>query len=128
MPLRDAAILLVDGGIVSKYMIDKLLRAIDASDSALEAFLDDPVAFMDRWEAAGRDPVPPFPVGGTLTDEERAAFATWDYERLYVLGAHPYLLWMLLRSLYEADGRSVEALVAEYSTAIGPHGYPGYTD
>lgn len=128
MPLRDAAILLVDGGIVSKYMIDKLLRAIDASDSALEAFLDDPDAFMDRWEAAGRDPVPPFPVGGTLTDEERAAFATWDYERLYVLGAHPYLLWMLLRSLYEADGRSVEALVAEYSTAIGPHGYPGYTD
>jgi len=112
---------------VSKYMIDKLLRTIDATDSALDAFRDDAARFIDRWEAEGRTAAPPFPTGGTLTPEEREAFEAWDYERLYALGAHPYLLWMLLRSLYVAEGRSVEDLVAEYRQAVEPYGYPGYT-
>lgn len=113
---------------MSKYMIDKLLRTIDATDVALEAFRADASGFIDGWQAEGREAQPPLPAGGALTAAEREAFEAWDYERLYVLGANPYLLWMMLRSLWAAEGRSVEELIAEYRQAVEPHGYPGYID
>lgn len=112
---------------MSKYMIDKLLRTIDATDSDLEAFRADAAAYIDRWEEEGSAATPPFPAGGHLSPEEREAFEAWDYEHLYALGAHPYLLWMLMRSLYAADQRSIDELVASYRAAVEPYGYPGYT-
>lgn len=111
---------------MSRYMIDKLLVAIDRTDEALAAFVDDTPAFIDGWEARGAKPSPPHPEGGTLTPEERAAFETWDYARLYRMGAHPYLLWHWARAIYVPERMSLEALIVEYGEKVGPLGYPDF--
>ena len=112
---------------MSRYMIDKLLVAVDRTDEALVAFVDDAGAFIDDWEARGRRPSPPQPEGGTLTPEERAAFEAWDYARLYRMGAHPYLLWHWVRAIYVPGRMSLEALVGEYRERVEPLGYPDFT-
>ena len=105
-------------------MIDKLLVTIGRTDEALAAFVHDPAAFIDGWEA--RTPVPPHPAGGRLTPEERAAFEAWDYAALYRMGAHPYLLWHWVRAIFVPGRSSPEALVAEYRHRVGPLGYPDF--
>ena len=109
---------------MSRSEIDMLLVAIDQSDEPLRGFASDPEAFLDAWEAdhvrrdAGRWQ------GGTLTDEERAAFVVWDYGALYGMGAHPSLLWQVVRAL--ASDRDVGEVVADYRREIAPHGRPSF--
>lgn len=112
---------------MSRYMIDKLLLAIDRTDDDLEAFMADTASFLDRWERAAANPVPPYPEGGSLTPEEREAFGQWDYARLYEMGAHPYLLWHVVRAVYVPDHATAEELIEEYRTAVTPLGYPDFT-
>lgn len=111
---------------MSRYMIDKLLAAIDRTDEALAAFVADTPAFIDDWEAEWAEASPPHPEGGTLTPEERAAFEAWDYAVLYRMGAHPYLLWHWVRAIYVPERMSLEALVVEYRERVEPLGYPDF--
>lgn len=112
---------------MSRYMIDKLLLDIDHTDAALETFIADTPSFLDRWERSAADPVPPHPQGGHLTAGERAAFEQWDYARLYRMGAHPYLLWHVVRAVYVPDRMTIEELIEEYRAAVAPLGYPDFT-
>lgn len=108
-------------------MIDKLLLAIDRTDDALDAFRADPAAYVARWEAAWEHPVPPHPEGGTLEETERRAFVERDWPTLYARGAHPYLLWHVVRSVHVADGEDVREVSARYVEGIRPHGHPDFS-
>lgn len=112
---------------MSRYMLNKLLIEIDRTDEAVEAYRSDPVGFVARWEAAAANPQPPYPDGGTLTDEERAAFETLDYGTLYAMGAHPFLLWHVVRAVLVSDDLDVRQLAARYVETVTPHGYPDFT-
>lgn len=111
---------------MSRYMIDKLLIDIDRTDEGLEWYRDDPAGFVAAWEERGRHPEPPHPAGGALTDEERDAFVALDYESLYRLGAHPYLLWHVVRAVLVNETLNVHELSATYVSAITPHGWPDF--
>jgi hypothetical protein len=105
-------------------MIDKLLIEIDRTDDAVAAYEADPAGFVAEWETT--TPEPPYPAGGTLTDEERRAFTTLDYGELYRLGAHPFLLWHLVRAVLVTDDLDVHEVSARYVEAVTPHGYPDF--
>jgi hypothetical protein len=107
-------------------MVDKLLLAIDRTDDAVAAFRADPVAFVGRWEAAWEDPEPPYPEGGRLGPSERRAFVERDWAALYAMGAHPYLLWHVVRSVHVADGEDVRDVSARYVEGIRSLGHPEF--
>jgi len=111
---------------VSRYMVNKLMWEIDRRDESVEAYKRDTVAFIDGWEAATLSPVPPYPDGGTLTPDERQAFEDWDFERLYALGAHPYLLWHLVRAIFVPERMTVEELSDAFKDAVAEHGRPDF--
>ncbi len=112
---------------MSRYMINKLLVEIDRTDEAVNAYRADPAGFVARWEAAAADPQPPYPDGGTLTEAERDAFETLDYGTLYAMGAHPFLLWHVVRAVLVSDELSAHELSALYVAAVTPHGHPDFT-
>ncbi|MFC0682880.1 hypothetical protein ACFFGH_34035 [Lysobacter korlensis] len=113
---------------MSKYMIDKFMRAVELSDAALAAYVENPERFIEGWlegssgpETAADDRV--------LTAEERAAFAARDYSELYRLGAHPYLLWHFIEAAYTDEFTADfgwRQLVERYRAAVAPHGFVDY--
>lgn len=111
---------------MSRYTVNKLLWTIDKTNEDLAAFKANPAGFVARWEELAADPVPPFPEGGELTSEEREAVVACDFGRLYALGAHPYLIWHLVRAVLVPDSMTIEELVESYRTAVEPHGHPDY--
>ncbi|MFD4423120.1 hypothetical protein ACFWN7_16665 [Agromyces sp. NPDC058484] len=113
---------------MSKYMVDKFIRSVELSDAAVAAYVADPAGTVHRWLAGG----------GTaeratddreLTPEERAAFAARDFEALYRLGAHPYLLWHFTEAVYEHEYTPASGwreLVERYRAAVAPQGLVDY--
>jgi Aromatic-ring-opening dioxygenase LigAB, LigA subunit len=97
---------------MSRYEVDKVLRAVAREASARSAFLADPGAYLE-----GRD----------LTAEERDALHQHDYTTLYRLGAHPFLLWPFTTKLAAEQGRAGREVMREYMAAITPLGRPDYT-
>ena len=109
---------------MSRYMINKLLWEVERSGESLDAFIEDSVGFIDRWERT--EPVPPYPSGGTLTSEERTAFERWDYASLYQMGAHPFLLWQFTRAVWVPARMGAGELTDAYRSAVAEHGYPDF--
>jgi hypothetical protein len=102
-------------------MVNKLMWEVERSEDSLTAFRHNPAGFLERWEAA--EPMPPYPEGGKLTPEERAAIEALDYRTLYAMGAHPFILWQFVRALWTDDpGR----LITQYREAIADLGYPDF--
>ena len=102
-------------------MVNKLMWEVERSEDSLNAFRHDPGSFLDRWEAA--EAKPPYPEGGKLTAEERAALEAVDYRTLYAMGAHPFILWQFVRALWTEDPAP---LVTRYREAIADLGYPDF--
>ena len=111
---------------MSRYMVNKAMWSIDRSELHLRAYAEDPGAFLDGWERLADDPEPPYPDGGTLTPEERSALETLDIAALYAMGANPFLLWQLVRSVLVPDRMSFEELVIHFRTAVERLGYPDF--
>jgi hypothetical protein len=107
---------------VSRYMLNKFLRSVEMSDAAVAAYVADPDGFLRSWldGAAGRDARPD---DRELTAEEARAFSERDFAALYVLGAHPYLLWHFTEAVYIHETTWPE-LNERYRAAVRPHGYP----
>jgi hypothetical protein len=97
---------------VSRYEVDKVLRAVAKRAEERAAFRADPAAYL-----AGRD----------LTDAEREALLRHDYVTLYGLGAHPFLLWPFTARLAAEQGRTGREVMREYMAAITPLGRPDYS-
>lgn len=112
---------------MSRYMVNKAMWAIDRSDSNLRAYQSDPRAFLDAWERLADDPQPPYPDGGTLAPEERTALETLDIAALYAMGANPFLLWQMVRSVTVPDRMTNEELIGLFRTAVEPLGYPDFS-
>jgi hypothetical protein len=92
-------------------MIDILLYEIDQTAESIERFTTDRAGFLDGYR---------------LTGTERAAFEAWDYGALYAMGAHPFLLFQVVRSLAVREGAAMPQIIEEYREAISPHGAPDY--
>lgn len=113
---------------MSKYMIDKFMRAVEMSDAAVDAYVADTAGFVEAWEAASGGTDRPTD-DRTLTAEERAAFIARDFEALYVLGAHPYLLWHFTEAIFTHEFTATfgwRDLVERYRAAVTPYGVPDY--
>ena len=113
---------------MTKYMIGKFMRAVEMSDAAVDAYVADPAGYVDSWLAGSGGPDMPTD-DRVFTAEERDAFVAGDYEALYVLGAHPYLLWHFTEAIYThefTDTFGWRDLVERYRTAVIPHGVPDY--
>jgi len=111
---------------VSRYMLNKVMWEVDRTDEALAAFKADTPAFLNAWEESWRRPVPPYPVGGSLTSRERVALETRDFGTLYAMGTNPFLLWQFARSVSVPGSMSIEQLVISFREAVLPHGYPDF--
>lgn len=109
---------------MSRAEIDLLLIEIDRTTETIAEYRTDAAGLVARWEAAEADRSAGRWEGGTLTEEERSAFAGFDYATLYRLGAHPFLLWQMVRSV--AGDTPIADLVAEYRQAIEPFGHPPF--
>lgn len=85
---------------MSAYMLNKICHLV-GKDDAFRAALDaDPVKALGPFE---------------LTDEEREHLIAGRVDKLFELGAHPYLLGHLTR--HETLGITVEAFSARMVTA-----------
>ena len=111
---------------MSRYMVNKVMWSIDRSSANLRRYQEDPAAFLDGWERLADEPEPPYPDGGDLTPEERAALESLDIGAIYAMGANPFLLWQMVRSVLVPDRMTFEELVVEFRTAVEPHGYPDF--
>ncbi len=92
-------------------MIDIVLYDIDQTIASIDRFATDPGGFLDAYR---------------LTEDERRALETWDYGSLYAMGAHPFLLFQVVRSLAVRDGVAMPQIIEQYREAISPHGAPDY--
>lgn len=109
---------------MTKYMINKFMRAVEMSDQAVREYVADPSGYVQdwltgahaqNWQADDRQ----------LTDDEEAAFCARDYGALYALGAHPYLLWHFTEAVYVPEVSWPELNTA-YREAVRPMGYPDH--
>ena len=112
---------------MSRYMVNKLLWEVESSGDNLDTFKHDPAGFVASWELAAATPQPPYPAGGTLTDEERRACVDVDFAALYAMGAHPYLLWHFVRAVLVSDTMPVEELSDALKRAVKPLDRPDFT-
>ena len=92
-----------------RYQVDKLLRMIARQEAARTEFLKDPLEFTKRAD---------------LTDQERKALAEKDFRTLYSLGAHSFLLYAFVMSVFPGDRKELEA---HYCDSIGPLGRIDYS-
>lgn len=112
---------------MSKYVMNKFMRAVEMSDAEVAAYAENPAAYVDRWIHSA----PSSALWGddrTLSREERQAFAARDYEALYALGAHPYLLWHFTEAVYihKTHEATWPELVERYRDAVSRHDPPDY--
>lgn len=111
---------------MSRYMVNKLMWEVDRSGEALEGFKTDVNAFLDAWEERSHHPMPPYPDGGTLTDEERQAIQSRDFGFLYAMGVNPFLLWQFARAISVPEEMGIEQLVTSFRDAVEPYGFPDF--
>ena len=101
---------------MSKYLVDKFMRLVNANEEAERAYVRDPRGFVAAWEARE---------GKQLLPDEREALATRDYGRLYALGAHPFLLWSFTEAVWVPEVPRDE-LVERYRQMARATGYPDF--
>ncbi|MFF2372332.1 hypothetical protein [Agromyces sp. NPDC058110] len=113
---------------MSRYMVDKFMRQVELSDALVAEYVADPPAFVERWLAGGAGPDAASD-DRVLSDAERAAFGARDFEALYTLGAHPYLLWHFTEAVHAHEFTPESGwrdLVERYRAAVAPHGVVDY--
>jgi hypothetical protein len=94
---------------MSRYQVDKVLRQVARDDAAKAAFIKDPMGFLHRYD---------------LTENERKALVEKDVRTLYNLGAHSFLLFGFVMSVFSGDRKKIEE---EYCRTIAPLGRIDYS-
>jgi len=113
---------------MSRFDVDKFMRHVDDHGDRVRAFAADPAGYVATWLARGAASSPrPCPDGGTLTEAERVALETEDWETLYVMGAHPYVLFHLVVAVDLVRGPTPwPEFVEWYRGFVTPHGRPDF--
>jgi hypothetical protein len=93
---------------MSRYGVDKILRAITHDDAAFQAFKEDRAKFLE-----GRD----------LTEDERKALTELDYRWLYANGAHFFLLNGFAMKTWTGDRATANRT---YLASLEGLGYPDF--
>jgi hypothetical protein len=114
---------------MSRFEIDKFIRHTDNDGARIAAFAADPAGYVDGWVERGAQAAPrPVDDGGRLTEAERASFIDEDYQTLYAMGAHPYLLFHFVLAVDMARGATAwPEFVDWYRSMVTPHGRPDFT-
>lgn len=94
---------------MSRYQVDKLLRVIARDEFARAEFLKDAAGFTKNCD---------------LTDQERRALMEKDFRALYALGAHSFLLFAFVMSVFPGDRKKLEE---HYCSTIAPLGRIDYS-
>lgn len=95
---------------MSRYAVNKLLRACILHDDELAAFIADPQAFMEPYD---------------LTAEERTALAAQDYPTLYSAGVHPFMLNFF--ALRQWPPNEMAQRWIAYNKSLARRGYPDFS-
>lgn len=113
---------------MSRYLVDKFLYRVDRSEQALKAYMEDPAGFVARWEEEEGPWLNESEQTSAhrFTEEERRALAKRDFEKLYAMGAHPFMLWTMMLPVYEKEFPNFRALVDFYNSKIRPYGRPDF--
>ncbi len=110
---------------MSSYVINKFLRAVEMSNAEVEAYVRDPRAYVEAW-VEGASPVARWADNRDLAPAAVDAIATRDFESLYALGAHPYLLWHFTEAVFIPE-EPWPALVERYRAAVSEQPSPDLT-
>jgi hypothetical protein len=102
---------------MSKYLVDKFMRLVNADETAEHAYVRDPAGFVAAWEEQQAQ---------SLSADERDALARRDYGKLYALGAHPFLLWSFTEAIWVHEVPR-EELVRDFKARTAAVGYPDFT-
>jgi len=62
----------------------------------------------------------------TIRDRLKEAPGERDFEKLYAMGAHPFILWTLMLPVLEKQFPNFRALVDHYNSKIRPYGRPDF--
>ncbi len=112
---------------MSRYLIDKFLYRVDRDPSWLDRYMADAARCVEEWEASEAHALgTERTTAHSFTPEERAALAAKDYERLYEMGAHPFILWTLMIPVLESSYPDGRALQQEYARRVAPFGRPDF--
>jgi hypothetical protein len=113
---------------MSRYLVDKFLYLVDRDERLLKQYMEDPATFVARWEEEDGTMLNPAErtSGHRFTAEERRALSERDFETLYAMGAHPFLLWTMMLPVFEKEFPTFRALVDHYNSKITPHGRPDF--
>jgi hypothetical protein len=95
---------------MSLYALDKVMREVIQRADAHEAFSANAEAYLE-----GRD----------LSAGERSALVARDFQALYTLGAHPFLLVGFVATQSPPPQRA--AATAAYQKSLADLGYPDYS-
>lgn len=113
---------------MSRYVVDKFLYQVDADGRLLERYTADPAGFVPMWEQEYAPLVTSTErvSGNTLTAEERDALIAFDFETLYAMGAHPFILWTIMLPILERRLGPFPVVSEHYTAAIAKHGRPDW--
>lgn len=113
---------------MSRYLVDKFLYRVDRDEKALKAYMENPAAFISKWEEKEGPQLTEAEQTSAhgFTEEERKALAERDFEKLYAMGAHPFLLWTIMLPVFEKEFPNFRALVDHYNSKIRPYGRPEF--
>lgn len=112
---------------MSRYLVDKFIYRVDRDPVWLERYRTDAARCVDEWEKTDANIVGAERTSAhAFTAEERAALVSRDYEKLYELGAHPFILWTLFIPLLEGSYPSPKALQDDYAKKIARFGRPDF--
>jgi hypothetical protein len=95
---------------MSLYAVDKIMREVIQNAAAREAFAADAGAYVKDRE---------------LTAEERSALIARNFQALYRLGGHPFLLVGFVATQSPPPERG--AATAAYQESLAGLGYPDYS-
>ena len=93
---------------MSKYLLNKFLYTVDRDPALVERYRNKPRATVEWWEAEEANRILNCISEERSTwlrfdDVERSALAAQDYEKLFELGAHPFLTLTLFIAMFERD-------------------------
>ncbi len=114
---------------MSLYLVDKFIYRVDRDEKMLKDYMADSKGFVARWEKVEANKLNECErtSGHKFTEEERRALAEKDFEKLYAMGAHGFLLWTLMLPVLQPEFPNFRALVDYYNSKIKPHGRPDFS-
>lgn len=93
---------------MSKYLLNKFLYTIDRDPALVEGYRNDPRGTVAKWESEYANLILNCQTNESSTwlkleGEERDALIEHNIEKLFELGAHPFLTLTLFIAMFERD-------------------------